>query len=46
MMKKFFAAVALLAALLSAPGAFADGSPVLTLLFSANSYGSVRPCPS
>lgn len=45
-MKTFLAAVALLAALLSAHDASAEGAPVLTLLFSANSYGSVRPCPS
>ncbi len=45
-MRPFFWSVLLLAALTVHAQASDTSTPVLTLLYSANSYGVVNPCPS
>nr|WP_269203835.1 hypothetical protein [Pseudodesulfovibrio alkaliphilus] len=43
-MRRFFLCLLLLAGLFQAIAAQAQ--PVLTIFFTANTYGTVRPCPS
>jgi len=43
-MRRAFLCLLLLAGLLQ--GAGAQANPVLTIFFTANTYGTVRPCPS
>ena len=44
-MKQFIATLAMLTALLLSAGASWSADPLLTIVFSGNSEGAVRPCP-
>ncbi|MGE4551818.1 MAG: hypothetical protein AB7D57_01830 [Desulfovibrionaceae bacterium] len=45
-MRRFLTLLGLLLPLLVSGPAYGGGKPVLTILFTGNTYGTMRPCPS